>query len=179
MKRALFAFAVSLLCFGNSALADTLVKWNGISAQFPIGELSVGTYGYAYYKPVDVFIWIGGGSATLNLTTGAYQFQVKYLSWAMPMEAQPIGATLDNTIPLRAVFVCDSLVSAFPLGPVPFNLDKTGSANIQGVLTDKSELPTCAINKDKIAFLIIDESDNYLVFGTGRQVVTSTQNNQK
>jgi hypothetical protein len=176
MKKTLLALAMGLLCFGNSALADTLVKWNGISAQLP-APIPVGNYGnYGYVN--TALIWTGGGSATLNLTRGTYQFQVKYLSWAMPMETQPIGATLDNTIPLRAVFVCDSLVSAFPLGPVPFNLDKTGSANIQGVLMDKSQLPLCADKKDKIAFLIIDEYDNYFVFGTGRQVVTSTQNNQ-
>ena len=175
MKRALLALAMGLLCFGNSALADTLVKWNGISAQLPFPIL-VGNY-----EPVNALIWTGGGSATLNLTRGTYQFQVKYLSWAMPMESQPIGATLDNTIPLRAVFVCDSLGSAFALGPVPFNLDKTGSVNIQGVLgvLDKAQLPLCAEEKDKIAFLIIDEYNNYFVFGTGRHVVTSTQNNQK
>jgi hypothetical protein len=179
MKRTLLALAMGLLCLGNSALADTVVKWHGISAQLPF-DIPVGNYGYGYYEPVEAFIWTGGGAATLNLTTGAYQFQVKYLSWAMPItDLQPIGATLDNTIPLRAVFVCDSLGSAFPLGPVPFNLDKTGSANIQGVLMDKSQLPLCADKKDKIAFLIIDEYDNYFVFGTGRQVVTSTQNNQK
>jgi hypothetical protein len=175
MKRALLALAMGLLCFGNSALADTVVKWNGIAAQLP-GEAPVGPY----LSLATSYVWTGGGSATLNLTTGAYQFQVKYLSWALPTDPQPIGATLDKTIPLGAVFVCDSFSpDSLLLGPVTFYLDKTGSANIQGVLMDKLQLSLCADTKDKIAFLIIDESNKYFLFGTGRQFVTSTQNNQK
>jgi hypothetical protein len=196
MSRLLFASMAGLLAFSGLAWADgssglrhdergTVVLWRGIAAlqgheqiatdSVVAPNLVVGKVNFV--DPNPGWYWLEGGKASLNVDTGRFRIEARYVSFSYPTEKAPIGAILGGAEFAReARFVCNSLGlydsgASEVVNTEEFHFDETGSINLSGVIHNLPQI--CHDYPDQIAFLIGGAGkNNYFLFGTGRAVLT-------
>jgi len=196
VRNILLGSIAGLLAFSGLASADgsygqrhddqgTVVLWRGIAAvqgheQIGIDgvfapNLVVGIANVVYPNPG--WYWVEGGKASLNVDTGRFRIEARYVSFAYQTENAPIGAKLSASLAREGRFVCNSLGQnasgeSVVVNTEEFQFDETGSISLSGVIHNLPQI--CHDYPDQIAFLIGGAGkDNYFLFGTGRAVLTN------